>query len=121
MSFQYEDLWLVFPLTILMGNTRANRHLSVKRPSGDLLSVANLLNLIVHVAICIGWQIALYLTIISQPDWSDERDARATDGVRFLGVWGWLFGLSLATRVLMLLPLASPFSLLSSSSSSSLG
>jgi cation-transporting ATPase 13A2 len=68
-QYLYEDLWLVFPLTILMGNTRAERRLSVKRPSGDLLSVANLLNLIVHVLLAVGWQIGLYLTIIHQSDW----------------------------------------------------
>lgn len=70
-QYLYEDLWLVFPLTILMGSTRANRALSVKRPSGDLLSVKNLMNLFGHMAICVGFQVAIYETILNEHDFVD--------------------------------------------------
>ena len=58
----------MFPLTIAMGATRANRQLSVKRPSGNLLSPRNVINLVVHFAICIGFQVAVYQIILAQDD-----------------------------------------------------
>lgn len=68
-QYLYEDLWLVFPLTIFMGATRANRNLSVKRPSGNLLSIANVSNLIIHIFICVSIQVAVYETIRKEEDY----------------------------------------------------
>ena len=68
-QYLYQDLWIVFPLTIAMGATRANRHLSVKRPSGNLLSARNVANLVVHYGICIGFQVAVYEVILHESDY----------------------------------------------------
>lgn len=68
-QYLYEDLALVFPLTILMGSTRANRSLTIKRPSGNLLSVQNLSNLCVHILLSVGFQVLLYETIIHESDY----------------------------------------------------
>ena len=68
-QYLYEDLWLVFPMTIFMGATRANRALSVKRPSGNLLSISNVVNLVTHILICVGCQVGVYETILAEPDY----------------------------------------------------
>jgi len=68
-QYLYADLFIVFPLTIFMGATRARRVLSAKRPSGNLLSWRNCSNLIVHMALCMGFQIGVYSMISSQPDY----------------------------------------------------
>ena len=67
-QYLYGDLWCVFPLTILMGSTPANRELTVKRPSGNLLSVQNISNLFGHMLICVGVQVYLYETILRQSE-----------------------------------------------------
>lgn len=68
-QYLYQDLALVFPLTIFMGATAANRALSVKRPSGNLLSFANVLNLLIHIGLCIGFQVLLYELVIASVEW----------------------------------------------------
>jgi len=70
-QYLYQDLWIVFPLTIFMGATRANRRLSVKRPSGDLLSGSNLFNLAAHITLILSSQLILFATIDSQYDYVD--------------------------------------------------
>lgn len=68
-QYLYADLLLTFPLTILMGATRANRELSVKRPSGDLLSAVNLFNVGIHWILVILFQIWAYEEIIHDPSY----------------------------------------------------
>jgi cation-transporting ATPase 13A3/4/5 len=68
-QYLFQDLFLVFPLTIFMGATHARRDLSAKRPSGNLLSVSNVVNLLTHMGIVMAWQLATYHTISAQPDY----------------------------------------------------
>lgn len=57
---------LVFPLTVFMGDTAANRILSIKRPSGDLLSFTNCGNLFGHIAITIAFQLSVFKLVDQQ-------------------------------------------------------
>lgn len=59
-QYLYQDLWVVFPLTIFMGHTLANRTLSIKRPSGDLLTLSNIANIVTHVVISMCMQIMVF-------------------------------------------------------------
>ena len=59
-QYLYQDLFVVFPLTVLMGATRATPQLSIKRPSGDLLSPVNLANVLTHMLICLSFQVAIF-------------------------------------------------------------
>ncbi len=62
-QYLYEDLWLVFPLVILMGGTEARRSLSVKRPSGNLLSKANIANVLIHALIGCTFQTIIFESV----------------------------------------------------------
>eukprot|EP00026_Physarum_polycephalum_P000896 Phypoly_transcript_00897.p1 GENE.Phypoly_transcript_00897~~Phypoly_transcript_00897.p1 ORF type:complete len:1207 (+),score=214.54 Phypoly_transcript_00897:143-3763(+) len=62
-QYLYEDLWIVFPLVILLGQSRSAKSLSKKRPSGRLFSVFNLSSTMSHIALTIGFQIAVYMRL----------------------------------------------------------
>ena len=70
-QYLYVDLWTVFILTVLMGGSEAVEELSVKRPSGDLLSFANAVLLGVHCLIVAAFQLAVFLDLPSQPGYVD--------------------------------------------------
>lgn len=55
-QYLYQDLVIVFPLTILMGVTGSGLKLSNQRPSGSLMSTHNVLTILVHMLICWGFQ-----------------------------------------------------------------
>jgi hypothetical protein len=69
-QFLLQDLGIVFPLTIFMGATSANSQLNPKRPSGNLLSFTNLVNIFVHMCIMIGLQILVYFLIQLNPGYA---------------------------------------------------
>jgi cation-transporting ATPase 13A2 len=58
--YLYQDLWVVFPLVILMGRSKAAASLSKKRPSGRLFSPHNLLTIVLHILITAAFQIIMY-------------------------------------------------------------
>ena len=66
-QYLYQDLIIVFPLTIFMGATSANRQLSVKRPSAQLTSLTNILGLAGHVGIILSFQVFVFLYTQKQP------------------------------------------------------
>jgi cation-transporting ATPase 13A3/4/5 len=66
-QFLNQDMFLVFPLVVLMGETYAADTLTVDRPSSDLLSVSNLFSVAAHVFICLGFQLYTYLSCALQP------------------------------------------------------
>eukprot|EP00455_Lapot_gusevi_P027394 TRINITY_DN289_c0_g1_i1.p1 TRINITY_DN289_c0_g1~~TRINITY_DN289_c0_g1_i1.p1 ORF type:complete len:1136 (+),score=444.09 TRINITY_DN289_c0_g1_i1:64-3471(+) len=70
-QYLYQDLWINFPLTILMGTSLAAQDLSVKRPSGHLLSVRNLCATIGHMLICFAFQLAIYYLTFDQDGFVD--------------------------------------------------
>ena len=50
-QFLFQDLFIVLPLVVAMGYAPASHVLSVKRPSGNLLSFTNLASLLAHVIV----------------------------------------------------------------------
>ena len=62
-QYLYQDMVVVFVLTLCIGATDANRQLSVKRPSADLLSFSNLLCVFVHMAICVSFQVLMFCLV----------------------------------------------------------
>ena len=66
-QYLYQDLIIVFPLTIFMGATAANRHLSIKRPSAQLTSATNIVGLAGHVCIILSFQVFVFLYTQRQP------------------------------------------------------
>jgi cation-transporting P-type ATPase 13A2 len=66
-QYLYQDLIIVFPLTIFMGATTANKELSVKRPSAQLTSLVNILGLAGHVGIILSFQVFVFLYTQKQP------------------------------------------------------
>jgi len=65
-QYLYQDLFLVFPLVVFMGNTHARKKLTIKRPSGDLLSVTNVFNVVTHIIICLGFQLCIFIVTPQQ-------------------------------------------------------
>ena len=62
-QFLYQDLFAVFPLAIVMGNTPSGKHLTKKRPSGNLLSFKNMLSINLHMLTAgLGQFLIFYLT-----------------------------------------------------------
>ena len=66
-QYLYQDLIIVFPITIFMGATAANRQLSTKRPSAQLTSATNIAGLAGHVAITLSFQVFVFLYTQKQP------------------------------------------------------
>jgi cation-transporting ATPase 13A2 len=73
-QFLLQDLWIVFPLTLLMGRTQASQSLTTKRPSGNLLSWANIINFVCHVFISLAFQIVVLKLTDLQPGYVDVED-----------------------------------------------
>ncbi|KYR01086.1 P-type ATPase [Tieghemostelium lacteum] len=71
--YLYQDLWIIFPLVIFMGMTRPSTKLSIKRPSGRLISGAIVGSLIVHILVCISFQMAVFFLIRSRPWYNDTQ------------------------------------------------
>ncbi|EGC37100.1 hypothetical protein DICPUDRAFT_97366 [Dictyostelium purpureum] len=61
--YLYQDLWVIFPLVLFMGMTKPCNKLSIKRPSGRLLSGAIVGSLLVHIAVCIAFQTCIYFLV----------------------------------------------------------
>eukprot|EP00455_Lapot_gusevi_P026255 TRINITY_DN2770_c0_g2_i8.p1 TRINITY_DN2770_c0_g2~~TRINITY_DN2770_c0_g2_i8.p1 ORF type:complete len:487 (-),score=135.62 TRINITY_DN2770_c0_g2_i8:103-1563(-) len=70
-QFLMQDLFVVFPLTIFMGNTYATHKLSAKRPSGNLLSFKNVASILTHIFICFTFQLIVYLFASHQQAYVD--------------------------------------------------
>ena len=59
-------MFIVFPLTVFMGSTLATPILSKKRPSGNLLSLGNVANVLLHMILCAVFQIIVFKTSQTQ-------------------------------------------------------
>ena len=73
-QFLYQDMMLVFPIVVLMGETLANPELSRKRPSGNLLSMQNLTSVAVHIMLCLGTQIVAFSQLPGIPEYRVLRN-----------------------------------------------
>ena len=69
-QYLYQDLIIVFPITIFMGATAANRQLSTKRPSAQLTSFTNIFSLAGHAMIILAFQIFVFLYTQRQPGYT---------------------------------------------------
>lgn len=67
-EYLLQDMFIVFPLTVALGGTRATAHLSRKRPSGNLLSAPNVANVLGHMAICFALQLLVFHLSQQQAD-----------------------------------------------------
>ena len=56
---------MIFPLCLVLGLTKANPKLSVKRPPGDLISATSLLNLSAHMLLVFGCLLFIFLRCAS--------------------------------------------------------
>jgi len=77
-EYLYEDLWIVFPLVILLGQSRSAKKLSKKRPSGKLFSVFNLSSTMSHIVLTVVFQCIVYLRL-QQKNWYYPIDNKNND------------------------------------------
>jgi len=77
-QYLYQDLWVVFPLVILMGRSMAASRLSKKRPSGRLFSPHNMLTTVGHIVITVVFQIILYI-LVQKQNWYYTVDNNNND------------------------------------------
>ncbi len=77
-QYLFQDLILVFPLTILMGTSLASNDLTIKRPSGNLLSVRNISSTLVHMLICFVFQYVAYTITFLDPNYVDTSTSDFT-------------------------------------------
>ncbi|KAF2071068.1 hypothetical protein CYY_007622 [Polysphondylium violaceum] len=70
--YLYQDLWIIFPLVIFMGMTRPCDTLSIKRPSGRLISGAIVGSLVVHVLVCISFQTVIFFFLRTKSWYNDD-------------------------------------------------
>jgi cation-transporting P-type ATPase 13A2 len=75
--YLYQDLFIVFVLALVLGNTPAARVLTFKRPSGRLFSGQNLLLTFGFIALTFGLQAHVFLQVRKQA-WYDTDDYPAT-------------------------------------------
>jgi len=73
-QYLYQDLFVVFPLVVFMGYTKASHKLGVKRPSGNLLSASNVINILVHIALCLAFQVMIFIFSRHQRRWGVLSD-----------------------------------------------
>ena len=76
-QYLYQDMLVVFVLTLCIGATDASRQLSVKRPSADLLSFANLVCVAVHMLICVAFQVLVFSLVSKQAGYIDYTATNA--------------------------------------------
>ena len=74
-QYLYQDMFVVFILTLLMGGIQAVDSLSIKRPSGDLLSLTNVVSVFTHMALCLAFQIAVFSAVSTQSGYIAYQDA----------------------------------------------
>jgi cation-transporting ATPase 13A3/4/5 len=67
-------MFIVFPIVLLMGSTMAKKRLGIKRPSGNLLSITNLCNLITHLIICVVFQYIVFVNTSLQSDYLELKN-----------------------------------------------
>lgn len=72
-QYIYQDLILVFPLTVLMGMSPSADELTVKRPSGNLLSARNLLSTLAHMCVCMVFQLVVFARTYRESGFIDLR------------------------------------------------
>eukprot|EP00762_Andalucia_godoyi_P003734 ANDGO_08631.mRNA.1 putative cation-transporting ATPase C1672.11c len=65
-QFLYIDLFLVLPITILMGRTKAANSLVNRRPSGKLLSTMVLFSFFFHFLVQLAFQAYMFLDVRKQ-------------------------------------------------------
>jgi cation-transporting ATPase 13A3/4/5 len=70
-QYLFQDLAVVFPCTVLMGMSPASAELTIKRPSGNLLSVRNLVTTLCHMCICFGFQFMVFYATFNEPTFVD--------------------------------------------------
>ncbi len=70
-QYLFQDLIVVFPLTILMGTSLAAKELTTKRPSGNLLSFRNIGSTLVHMVVCFVFQYVVYIHTYTEPHYVD--------------------------------------------------
>ncbi|KAM9960066.1 hypothetical protein ACTFIW_007299 [Dictyostelium discoideum] len=70
-QYLYQDLFVIFPLVIFLGMTEPCEKLSLKRPSGRLISGAIIGSLFVHILVCVSYLLAIYL-LVQTKSWFDE-------------------------------------------------
>lgn len=66
--FLYIDLIITTTVAVLMGHTGAYHKLAPKGPKGSLSSVSNLFSIIVQILVVLGFQLGVYLYLITR-DW----------------------------------------------------
>jgi cation-transporting ATPase 13A3/4/5 len=77
-EYLYEDLWIVFPLVILLGRSRSAKKLSKKRPSGKLFSVFNLSSTMTHILLTVAFQVGVYI-LLQRKAWYYPIDNKNND------------------------------------------
>lgn len=70
--YLYQDLWVVFILSLTFGSTRASPKLTRKRPSGRLFSPSNVLTVVVFIAITFITQAIAFMGVRRQSWYGDE-------------------------------------------------
>ena len=65
---------------LVLGLTKANAKLSIKRPPGDLISATSLINLSTHMALVFGCQLFIFVETTKQPGYyqMDNPDHKFT-------------------------------------------
>lgn len=66
-QFLYIDLFLILPLAIFMAWSQPYTRIIVKRPTANLVSPKILIPLMGHIAVILGFQIAIWLYVQAQP------------------------------------------------------
>eukprot|EP01132_Coremiostelium_polycephalum_P000436 gene436-551_t len=69
--YLFQDLYIIFPLVIFMGMTRPSSKLSIKRPSSRLMSGAIVGSLILHILVCVAFQVAVFF-LVRTKSWYNE-------------------------------------------------
>lgn len=70
--YLYQDLWVVFILSLTFGSTRAALKLTRKRPSGRLFSPSNVLTVVMFIMITFVVQGVAFLQVKKQPWYGDS-------------------------------------------------
>ncbi|KAM9978366.1 hypothetical protein ACTFIY_012109 [Dictyostelium cf. discoideum] len=70
-QYLYQDLIVIFPLVIFLGMTEPCEKLSVKRPSGRLISLNMIGSLLSHITVCFVFLLVVF-HLVQSKSWFDE-------------------------------------------------
>ncbi|KAM9960008.1 hypothetical protein ACTFIW_007241 [Dictyostelium discoideum] len=107
-QYLYQDLIVIFPLVIFLGMTEPCEKLSVKRPSGRLISLNMIGSLLSHITVCFVFLLVVF-HLVQSKSWFDEPLLDQDNIFNYITTSLFIFGCFQYSIMLFVLSFGKPF------------